>query len=98
VVTLTVTEAGYIRSPGGALDTTRADVQADIAALRADGMAATATAPGRIVSEYLARRAANGRSLAIVPRDNLPDNGPGAQARGARVHRRGRPLVGRLGS
>lgn len=76
VVTLTVTEAGYLRAPDGGLDRTRADVQADIAALRADPMAAAATATGRIVSGYLARRAAGAGSIAIVPCDNLPDNGP----------------------
>jgi len=76
VVTLTVTEAGYMRAPDGSLDTSRADVQADIAALGADPMAAAATAPGRIVSGYLARRASGAGSIAIVPCDNLPDNGP----------------------
>ena len=51
-------------------------MQADIAALTADPTAAAATAPGRIVSGYLARRAAGAGSIAIVPCDNLPDNGP----------------------
>lgn len=76
VVTLTVTEAGYMRAADGSLDASRADVQADIAALKADPMAAAGTAPGRIVSGYLARRAAGAGSIAIVPCDNLPDNGP----------------------
>lgn len=76
VVTLTVTEAGYMRAPGGALDTARPDVRADIAALGADPMAPASTAPGRIVSGYLARRAAGAGPIAIVPCDNLPDNGP----------------------
>ncbi len=76
VVTLTVTEAGYMRAPDGALDRSREDVQADIAALRADPLAAAATAPGRIVSGYLARRAAGAGAIAVVPCDNLPDNGP----------------------
>jgi fructuronate reductase len=35
-VTITVTEAGYLRGPDGALDRGRDDVQADVAALRAD--------------------------------------------------------------
>ena len=76
VVTLTVTEAGYLRAPDGSLDATRDDVVADIAALRADPMAAASTAPGRIVSGYLARRAADAGPIAILPCDNLPDNGP----------------------
>lgn len=79
VVTLTVTEAGYMRGPGGALDTSRQDVRDDIDALRADPHAAAVTAPGRIVSGYLARRAAGAGAIAIVPCDNLPDNGPALQ-------------------
>lgn len=76
VVTLTVTEAGYMRAANGALDISRTDVQADVAALQADPLAPASTAPGRIVSGYLARRAAGAGSIAIVPCDNLPDNGP----------------------
>ena len=76
IVTLTVTEAGYLRDAGGALDSTRSDVQADITALREDPTAAAGTAPGRLVSGYLARRASGAGPIAIVPCDNLPDNGP----------------------
>ncbi|MFF1635038.1 mannitol dehydrogenase family protein [Leifsonia sp. NPDC058248] len=65
VVTLTVTEAGY-RPDAAALD-------ADLAALRAGG--AAATAPGRLVDGLRARRAAGSPRLAIVSCDNLPDNG-----------------------
>lgn len=80
IVTLTVTEAGYLRAPDGGLDTHREDVQADIAALTADPAAAVRTTPGRIVSGYLARRAAVAGPIAIVPCDNLPENGPALQA------------------
>jgi fructuronate reductase len=80
VVTLTVTEAGYLRARDGGLDTSRTEVQADIAALRADPTARAGTAAGRIVAGYLARRAASGGPLAIVPCDNLPDNGPALHA------------------
>ncbi len=76
MVTLTVTEAAYVRAPDGSLATSRADVQADITALQADPAAAAATVPGRIVSGCLSRRAAGAGSIAIVPCDNLPDNGP----------------------
>lgn len=76
VVTLTVTEAGYLRAPDGHLDQSRDDVQADITALRADTSALVATAPGRIVAGLLARRDAEAGPLAIVPCDNLPSNGP----------------------
>jgi fructuronate reductase len=79
VVTLTVTEAGYLRAPDGHLDVSRADVQADIATLTADRTAPVATTPGRIVAGYLARRAAGAGPIAVVPCDNLPDNGPALQ-------------------
>ncbi|HEY3438315.1 MAG TPA: mannitol dehydrogenase family protein, partial [Actinotalea sp.] len=65
LVTLTVTEAGYLRGPGGRLDTGRADVQADIAALRADPAAPVSTTPGRLVAGLLARRAAGAPPLTI---------------------------------
>ncbi len=75
VVTLTVTEAGYLRGPSGALDATRADVQADLAALRAEPGAPVATMPARLVAALAGRRAAGAGALAVVSCDNLPDNG-----------------------
>lgn len=76
VVTLTVTEAGYRRAGSGDLDSASPDVAADIAALRADPAAgAVTTTPGRLVAGLLARRAADAGPLAIVPNDNVPDNG-----------------------
>ncbi|HEY3436268.1 MAG TPA: mannitol dehydrogenase family protein, partial [Actinotalea sp.] len=62
------------------LDTGRADVQADIAALRADPAAPVSTTPGRLVAGLLARRAAGAPPLTIVPCDNLPENGPALRA------------------
>jgi fructuronate reductase len=76
VVTLTVTEAGYLRAADGGLDLARPDVQADIAALQADPTAPVSTTPGRMVAGYLARRATDAGPIAVVPCDNLPDNGP----------------------
>jgi fructuronate reductase len=75
IITLTVTEAGYLRDPGGALDVEHADVRADVAALRADPSAAVRTTPGRLVAGLAARRAAGAGPLAVVSCDNLPDNG-----------------------
>ncbi len=75
VVTITVTEAGYCRSAAGGLDLDREDVARDLAALQADSRAAVGTAPGRLVSGLLARRAAGGEGLTMVPCDNLPHNG-----------------------
>jgi fructuronate reductase len=76
VVTLTVTEAGYRRTPSGDLDTASEDVATDIAGLRDDPATATVTTtPGRLVAGLLARRAAGAGDIAIVPNDNVPDNG-----------------------
>ena len=75
LVTLTVTEAGYVRAPDGALDLDDQGVSADVAALRGDPRAPVRTAPGRLVAGLLARRAAGAGPLTVVPCDNLPDNG-----------------------
>jgi len=80
LVTLTITEAGYLRAADGHLDVARDEVQADIAALRADPSAPVSTAPGRIVSGYLARRESGAGQIAILPCDNLPENGPSLRA------------------
>lgn len=75
VVTLTVTEAGYRARPDGGVDTSDQTVAADIVALSGDPEAAVASVPGRLVAGLLARRQAEAGSIAIVPCDNLPDNG-----------------------
>ena len=80
IVTLTVTEAGYLRTSDGHLETSRPEVQADVAALRDSPTAPVTTAPGRIVAGMLARRAQDAGALTIVPCDNLPDNGRALQA------------------
>lgn len=74
-VTITVTEAGYLRGPDGGLDFGRPEVQADAAALRADPLAPARTAPGRLVAGLAARRRAGSGPLALVPCDNVPGNG-----------------------
>lgn len=75
VVTLTVTEAGYMRGTDGGLDLTRPDVAADAEALKADPTAPVTTAPGRLVGGLLARRAADAGPITLLSCDNLPDNG-----------------------
>ena len=75
LLTVTVTEAGYRRDPAGRLDTADPEVMADVAALRVDPRAAVRTAPARILAGLLARRQADAGPLALVPCDNLPDNG-----------------------
>lgn len=75
VVTLTVTEAGYLRAPDGGLDAGRSDVQADIAALKQEPTSRVVTTPGRLVAGFLARRQAGLGPVAVVSCDNLPGNG-----------------------
>ncbi len=75
VLTTTVTEAGYLRAPGGGLDSAHPAVVRDVAALREDPRAPVVTAPARIVAGLLARRVADAGALALVPCDNLPGNG-----------------------
>ncbi len=75
IVTLTITEAGYLRGSDGLLDAEKTDVQEDLAALRLDPAATVGTAPARLVAGFAARRAAGAGPLAVVSCDNLPDNG-----------------------
>jgi fructuronate reductase len=88
VVTLTITEAGYGRVRGtggdgrgrrGGLDTARADVAADIAALKASSVADVTTAPAKLLAGLAARREAGLQPVVIVPCDNLPGNAEVAQ-------------------
>jgi fructuronate reductase len=82
VITLTITESGYRLGDDGRLDRSDPDVAADVALLRraltapgaADG-ASPATALGRLLLGLIARRAAGAPPVAIVPCDNLPENG-----------------------
>ncbi len=75
VLTTTVTEAGYLRAPGGGLDSEHPAVARDVVALREDPRAPVTSAPARILAGLLARRAADAGALTLVPCDNLPENG-----------------------
>ena len=75
VVTITVTEAGYVRSPDGHLDRDRDVVANDVSALRADPDAPVTTLPAKLVAGLLARRAADAGPISILSCDNLPENG-----------------------
>jgi fructuronate reductase len=79
VLTLTVTEAGYCRREDGGLDTTDPAVVADQQRLtrRLAVGEPTRSAPGRVIAGLLRRRHADAGPLAIVPCDNLTDNGGG---------------------
>jgi fructuronate reductase len=74
-VTITVTEAGYVRGADGGLDRDRPQVQDDVEALRRDLTATVSTAPGRLVAGCAARRRSDGGPLTVVSCDNLPGNG-----------------------
>jgi fructuronate reductase len=74
VVTLTVTEAAYLRGPGGGLDESRA--AADVTGwLRGDP---ALTVPGRLMAGLAERRISRGGPIAIVSCDNVPANGDAA--------------------
>jgi fructuronate reductase len=74
-VTVTVTEAGYLRDADGGLDRDRDNVRADADAMRADRAAAVRTAPAKLLAGFIARNRADAGPVTIVPCDNLPDNG-----------------------
>ena len=76
VVTLTITEAGYVRDSSGALDLADEGVAADIEALTRSPLGGTVTtAPGKLVAGLLARRQAGAGPITIVPCDNLVKSG-----------------------
>jgi fructuronate reductase len=77
VLTLTVTEAGYCRREDGGLDTGHPAVAADLRHLsrRAGEGEPIRSAPGRVIAGLLRRCHADAGPLAIVPCDNLTDNG-----------------------
>lgn len=75
-VTTTVTEAAYRRSAAGGLDVADPDVAADIALVQSSEQErAASTTPGRLVQGLAARWRADAGPIAIVPCDNLVDNG-----------------------
>lgn len=82
VVTLTVTEAGYRLLADGTPDLADPVVTADLALLRehpatsdADASPPLKSALGRLVWGLAARRRTDAGPIAIVPCDNMPDNG-----------------------
>lgn len=75
VVTLTVTEAGYLRGPDGGIDLTDREVSADRDAIATGHLTDVRTAPGKLLAGMVARRDAGHGPLTVLPCDNLPDNG-----------------------
>jgi fructuronate reductase len=74
-VTITVTEAGYLRGPGGGLDGDNPTVRGDIDTLRRDRSGPVRSAPARLVAGLAARRRSDAGPVTLVPCDNLPGNG-----------------------
>ncbi|WP_246212552.1 mannitol dehydrogenase family protein [Streptomyces abyssomicinicus] len=70
VVTLTVTEKGYRRAPGGGLDTADPLVADDLAGAHVPG-----SVPGQLAHGLRARRVVCGAPLSVLPCDNMADNG-----------------------
>jgi len=75
-VTITVTEAGYLRGADGGLDAERSEVAADLEALRRDASAFVRATPARLLAGIAARRRADAGPLAVVSCDNVAGNGP----------------------
>jgi fructuronate reductase len=74
-MTITVSEAAYLRGPDGHLDLSRDVITADIAALQDNVEAPVSSLPGRLIAGLLARRAADAGPISIASCDNLPENG-----------------------
>ena len=75
IITITVTEAAYLRGADGHLDAGLDVVEADLEALRSDPRNPVASLPGRLVAGLVARRTSGAAALAILSCDNLPENG-----------------------
>lgn len=75
LITITVTEAGYVLTSDGAIDLGRDIILADLASLRADPRGSVSSLPAKLVAGLHARRAAGVGDLTVVSCDNLPDNG-----------------------
>jgi fructuronate reductase len=75
IITITVTEAGYLRGADGHLDTGQDVVAADLHALRSDPRGPVSSLPAKLVAGLLARRAAEAGALTVLSCDNLPENG-----------------------
>jgi fructuronate reductase len=75
IITVTVTEAAYLRGADGHLDTGLHVIVSDLDALRSDPRNPVASLPARLVAGLIARRAMGAAALTILSCDNLPENG-----------------------
>jgi len=75
LVTITVTEAAYIRNAEGRLDVDRDVIIADLQALGSDPRRIVSSLPARLLAGLMARRNADSGAITILSCDNLPENG-----------------------
>ena len=75
LVTITVTEAAYLRGADGHLDAGLDVIVSDLEALRSDPRNPVASLPARLVAGLVARRTSGASALTILSCDNLPENG-----------------------
>ena len=75
IITITVTEAAYLRGADGHLDAGQDVIVSDLEALRSDPRNPVASLPARLVAGLAARRTAGAAALTILSCDNLPENG-----------------------
>ena len=75
IITITVTEAGYLRGADGHLDAGMDVIRTDLAALRSDPRKPVASLPARLVAGLVARRASGAAAASVLSCDNLPENG-----------------------
>ena len=75
LVTITVTEAAYLRGADGHLDAGLDAIVSDLKALQSDPRNPVASLPARLVAGLVARRTSGASALTILSCDNLPENG-----------------------
>lgn len=75
IITITVTEAAYLRGADGHLDAGLDAIVSDLEALQSDARNPVASLPARLVAGLVARRASGAAALTILSCDNLPENG-----------------------
>jgi fructuronate reductase len=75
LITITVTEAAYLRNADGRLDTDQDMIRTDLETLRSDPRRMVSSLPARLVAGLMARRDAGSGAITILSCDNLPENG-----------------------
>jgi fructuronate reductase len=74
IITITVTEAAYLRGADGHLEAGLDVILSDLETLRSGPRNPVASLPARLVAGLLARRSAGAAALTVLSCDNLPEN------------------------